>query len=58
MQGLELKFMKFNDIIFTMRYNLKYKDMQHFKTYMESSGMDVQMEYLGEQQLVALQVWR
>ena len=32
----------------------KYKDMEHFKKYM--SG-DVRMEYLGEQQLVALQVY-
>jgi aminomethyltransferase len=31
----------------------KYKDMDHFKKYM--SGMDVHMEYLGEQQLLALQ---
>ena len=28
--------------------------MDHFKKYM--TGLDVQMEYLGEQQLLALQV--
>jgi aminomethyltransferase len=33
----------------------KYKDMDHFKKYLDGSGMDVKMEYLGEQQLVALQ---
>jgi len=30
--------------------------MDHFKQYMKSTGMDVQMEYLGDQQLLALQV--
>jgi len=33
----------------------KHKDMQHFKKYMELYKMDVQMEYLENQQLVALQ---
>jgi aminomethyltransferase len=33
----------------------KHKDMAHFKKYMESSGMDVQMEYMETQQLLALQ---
>ena len=32
----------------------KYKDMEHFKKYMK--GMDVHMDYLGDQQLLALQV--
>lgn len=32
----------------------KWKDMEHFKKYM--SGFDVKMEYLENQQLVALQV--
>lgn len=31
----------------------KYKDMEHFKQHMK--GMDVHMEYMGDQQLVALQ---
>jgi hypothetical protein len=30
--------------------------MAHFKKYMEGSGLDVCMDYLAEQQLVALQV--
>lgn len=33
----------------------KYKDMAHFENYMKGSGLDVRMEYLGEQQLLALQ---
>lgn len=33
----------------------KWKDMEHFKRYMEGSKLDVHMEYLGEQQLLALQ---
>lgn len=33
----------------------KYKDMQHFKKYLDMYKMDVQMEYLENQQLVALQ---
>eukprot|EP01036_Dinobryon_divergens_P028196 gene28196-37099_t len=33
----------------------KYKDMDHFENYIKSSGLDVQMEYLGDQQLIALQ---
>ena len=32
----------------------KYKDMDHFKKYMK--GMDVHMDYMGDQQLLALQV--
>ena len=32
----------------------QYKDMEHFKKYL-APGLDVRMEYLGEQQLVALQ---
>ena len=32
----------------------QWKDMEHFKKYM--TGLDVQMEYMGEQQLLALQV--
>lgn len=34
----------------------QWKDMDHFKQYIKSTGMDVQMEYLGDQQLLALQV--
>jgi hypothetical protein len=30
--------------------------MEHFKHYMKSTGMDVHMEYMGDQQLLALQV--
>lgn len=30
--------------------------MDHFENYIKSSGLDVQMEYLGDQQLIALQV--
>lgn len=30
--------------------------MDHFEKYIKSSGLDVQMEYLGDQQLIALQV--
>lgn len=33
----------------------KYKDMDHFNKYLQGSGLDVQMEYQGEQQLLALQ---
>lgn len=33
----------------------KYKDMKHFEAGLGSLGMDVRMEYLGQQQLVALQ---
>lgn len=33
----------------------KHKDMAHFNKYMSESGMDVQMEYLEDQQLLALQ---
>lgn len=35
---------------------LQHKDMDHFNQYIKSTGMDVQMEYLGDQQLLALQV--
>ena len=35
---------------------LQYKDMDHFKKYLDGSGLDVKMEYLEEQQLIALQV--
>jgi hypothetical protein len=35
----------------------KYKDMDHFKRYLpEMKGHDISMEYLGEHQLLALQV--
>lgn len=30
--------------------------MDHFRHYMKSTGMNVNMEYLGDQQLLALQV--
>lgn len=30
--------------------------MEHFKQYMTKTGMDVQMEYMEDQQLLALQV--
>jgi hypothetical protein len=30
--------------------------MDHFKHYMKSTGMDVHMDYLGDQQLLAVQV--
>uniref|UniRef100_A0A7S2H2M8 Aminomethyltransferase n=1 Tax=Octactis speculum TaxID=3111310 RepID=A0A7S2H2M8_9STRA len=33
----------------------KHKDMAHFEKYMSEYGMDVQMEYLEDQQLLALQ---
>ena len=33
----------------------KYKDMDHFKKYMDQFKMDVKMEYQGDRQLVALQ---
>ena len=31
--------------------------MAHFENYLKGSGLDVRMEYLGEQQLLALQVY-
>ena len=34
----------------------KAKDMAHFKKYMEMVDLDVQMEYMETQQLLALQV--
>jgi aminomethyltransferase len=34
----------------------QWKDMDHFKHYMKSTGMDVHMDYLGDQQLLAVQV--
>lgn len=34
----------------------KYKDMKHFEQYMKGSGLDVSMEYLGDRQLLAVQV--
>ena len=34
----------------------KDKDMAHFQRYMSELRMDVQMEYLADQQLLALQV--
>lgn len=37
-------------------FAFKYKDMDHFNRYLKELKWDVQMEYLGEQQLVALQV--
>jgi len=33
----------------------KFKDMDHFNKYLSASGLDVQLEYLADQQLVALQ---
>jgi glycine cleavage system aminomethyltransferase T len=33
----------------------KYKDMDHFKKYMNQFKMDVKMDYQGDRQLVALQ---
>jgi len=33
----------------------KYKDMEHFNKYMNNMNMDVTMEYMHEQQLLALQ---
>jgi len=33
----------------------KWKDMDHFNKYMKGSGLDVQMEYMADQQLLALQ---
>mmetsp|Transcript_29770 Transcript_29770/g.49798 ORF Transcript_29770/g.49798 Transcript_29770/m.49798 type:complete len:410 (-) Transcript_29770:196-1425(-) len=33
----------------------KFKDMAHFEKYMQGSGLDVHMEYLEDQQLLALQ---
>jgi glycine cleavage system aminomethyltransferase T len=33
----------------------KHKDMKHFEAGLGSLGLDVRMEYLGQQQLVALQ---
>ena len=34
----------------------KFKDMKHFETYLNGSGLDVKMEYLGNRQLLAVQV--
>eukprot|EP00605_Chrysophyceae_sp_TOSAG23-4_P002528 GSChrysophyteH1.ASY1.ANO1.2793.1 assembled CDS len=33
----------------------KYKDMDHFNHYLQGSGLDVSMEYMHDQQLLALQ---
>jgi hypothetical protein len=35
---------------------MQHKDMAHFDQYIKSTGMDVQMEYLGDRQLLAFQV--
>lgn len=44
-----------NYIYMVVNGGCKYKDMDHFNKYLQGSCLDVQMDYQGEQQLVALQ---
>ena len=39
----------------TISLSIVYKDIAHFRKYIERSGLDVRMEILEHQQLLALQ---